>query len=75
MEFCDRLPKHGWFRECTIACKRPTANVLVVFVIKKYYYDSYMRPCCRECFNKKISVQQKKNIKLSKLRYSVHTNI
>ena len=47
------LPKEGWLRRCKIGCRRPTAKELVVFVIKKKYYDSYICACCEECFKKK----------------------
>ena len=69
------LPGHGWLKRCTIGCKRPTAKELVVFVVKKKYYDSYICACCEECFKKKIIVEQMEHYEiLSKVRYNTHTN-
>lgn len=69
------LPKEGWLQRCKINCRRPTAKELVVFVIKKKYYDSYICACCEECFKKKIIVEQMKDYEiLSKARYNSHTN-
>ena len=65
----------GWLKRCSIGCSRPTANELVVFVIKNKFYDSYICPCCQECFKKKIQVHEKKHyIILSKVKYSTHIN-
>ena len=75
MEFRKSLPECGWLKRCSIGCRRPTVNELVVFVIKKNYYDSYRCACCQECFSKKIQVLQKKNYQiLYKIRFSTHTN-
>lgn len=75
MEFNKSLPVSGWLKRCSIGCKRPTANNLIVFVIKKKYYDSYMCSCCQECFKKKIRVHQNSDYEiLSKIRFSTHTN-
>jgi hypothetical protein len=69
------LPEEGWLKLCSVGCKRPTAKELVVFVIKKYFYDSYICACCEECFKKKIIVEQNNLYEvLSKVRYKSHTN-
>lgn len=75
MEFNKSLPSYGWLKRCSIGCRRPTVNILVVFVLKKRYYDSYICSCCQECFTKKILVHQKMHYEiLSKGRFSTHTN-
>ena len=75
MQFNKRFPKYGWLKRCSIGCNRPTAKEMVVFVIKKSYYDSYICACCEECFKKKIKVEQKRHIEiLSKMRFKSHTN-
>lgn len=75
MNFCQSLPAQGWLRNCSIECTRPTVNEMVVFVIKKKYYDSYRCYCCQECFRKKIQVLKKEDYEIiSKCRISTHLN-
>ena len=75
MEFKNTLPTYGWLKRCSIGCSRPTANQLVVFIIKKKFYDSYICSCCNECFKKKIQVHKKKHFTiLYKVKYSAHVN-
>lgn len=75
MNFTKRLPDCGWLKRCSIGCHRPTSKELVVFIIKKCYYDSYICPCCEECFKKKLKVESRKHyVILSKTRVKSHTN-
>lgn len=75
MEFRKSLPSTGWLKPCSIGCTRPTVNEMVVFVVKKKYYDSYICSCCQECFKKKIVEQHTSHYEVvSKVKFSTHMN-